>query len=114
MARIRNILQEQLDNFHAAEKEHFQKYFISDRLKVYLQFLCGNQIHTRINDKVAHLTVMKQTYIGYLETKTDELLKKIQQWRQQMKRIEERKNKQSRANRLIFKAYNLKNYIEQL
>lgn len=36
---------------------------------------------------------MKQTYIGYLETKTDELLKKVQQWRQQMKRIAERKNK---------------------
>jgi hypothetical protein len=43
VARVKNILVDQLDNFGETEKAHFRRYLLCDHLKQYLEFFCGKR-----------------------------------------------------------------------
>lgn len=57
---------------------------------------------------------MKKEYIGYLESKIGGLMSKVRQYRQKTKELLLKKEKLSKENRLVYKVYNIKKYLEQL
>lgn len=57
---------------------------------------------------------MKQNYLGFLQGKLTELIEKVRQFREEIKRLQVRKEKESMSNRLVYKSYNIRNYLEQL
>ena len=57
---------------------------------------------------------MNQTDIGYLQSKIDGLIMKVKNYREKTKQMEIIRKKEVNINRLNFKVYNIKNYIEQL
>lgn len=57
---------------------------------------------------------MKQNYLGFLQGKLTELIEKVRQFREEIKRLQVRKEKESISNRLVYKSYNIRNYLEQL